>query len=283
MCSTILKLHHAAVAVHGGGVGVAGPVTADGDVEQDVERAVGERAPGALDANVGAGEGAPDLAIEDPLDLLGLPVGVGDIDHQGPGVEAIGGKRVVLPRPVGSWQTPPGNSPQCVVPKATSEPETRSMMSSSPAKGHCVPWRMASPSAQKAGQMPCWLTGALLPRRRLDWMSSLPPGGGVQESLVSMRPEVQVTGGRLAGHQLHGLAAADLDVLVGGRVGLELVVGVHREGDVPHIARGRAGGALETIVPEELHAIDVRRRESSDHGREQRKNACGGTHFDGCI
>lgn len=63
------------------------------------------------------------------------------------------------------------------------------MVSISPHWGHGVPWRMLSPSDQKAGQMP-WRLAPAAPSLRRDCTISWPPAGAVKAGFVSIRQDV---------------------------------------------------------------------------------------------
>lgn len=92
--------------------------------------------------------------------------------------------------PMGSLQMPPSGCWQCVVAYAVIAPLTRSIMSSSPQSGQSVPWRTASPSVQKAGQMPFFPLPGLAPVRNDACILNLAPGSAIQEPLDSIRDEV---------------------------------------------------------------------------------------------
>lgn len=78
--------------------------------------------------------------------------------------------------------------------------------------------------------------------------------------------------GRLARHELHGAAAADLQVLVRCRVRLHLVVGVDSVHDVPHGPVGRgAGDALELLGPDQVHVPHGRGSNGRSQAGQQRE------------
>lgn len=72
-------------------------------------------------------------------------------------------------------------------------------MSSSPQCGHGVPWWMASPSIQKAGQRPRFWKMEASPKRMAASTRVVRFGEGVKVAWDSRRPEVQLPEASLRG------------------------------------------------------------------------------------
>jgi hypothetical protein len=90
--SHVANLHHGAIAIEGGIVRRAWPVSADSKVEDEIERRVGKCSPNALVAKVRAGQSVVCDAVEVPGDnLCRVARAVSAVDGESPRMPAIVG------------------------------------------------------------------------------------------------------------------------------------------------------------------------------------------------
>lgn len=243
----VANFHHAAVAVLRRVIGSTGPVTAHGQIQDDEERAVCQRAPDTLIAQLCTTERVVDVSIHGPLNDLLRPVIAAPIDLDGPGV-----------KPIPSRDTRRASLALGLVADTTGKHATMR---------RAVAGELAVDLLEDVEFTTLGPRGALV-----DAVAQHPEGrpdalllGVVSESdgsfhlhyLAGGRREcgagLDAAGCPLAvvfpGNELDGAATGELDVPVGGGVDLYLVVGVNVLCDVPTAGRRSTCWAIKGILP----------------------------------
>lgn len=241
-------------------------VSADGNVQEHVQRAVGQRSPCALVTDHVAGEPVELGAILCPGDDLAGPVVVGAVDLDGPRVPVIvrhGGGALAAQGLLAA-----SSRVHVAVDGGVGGRGAADLLHDVDLAALRPPGAVAERVAQHPKGGPDALLAALQvpaePDAALDLHDAAGRGGPGVAGLDAARRPGPV--GVAARHDLEGAAARDLHVFVGGRVHLVLVVGVDIEGDLPHVLVDRgAGGSREGLLKDELEALFVG---GADGGRE---------------
>jgi hypothetical protein len=241
------------------------PVAANGDVEDEVKGRVCQGGPGALVADLGAGEGAVNVAVQEPGDGLSLPVVGGAVDDNAPAVElAVGDanraaktRGLVADAPLGL----------AAMDGSMALRDTIHLFHDINLSTHRPIRAVPHGIAQKpeGGPQPLAVCVGAHAEGGLDTHQLAGLGcEGVLGLDAARGPSTVVV---LPGDQLEGLAAGQLDVAVGVGVLLALVVGVGVEGNVPLAGVGStACAAVKGLLPGEMEAIEGWRLDGRGQG-----------------